>query len=211
MSHHRLYKIWSQVPPTYYQHGVSSNILQRIWHKNKIRNASKIIQHLSFNRCLDVGCASGFMISEIAKKFPDASYYGLDAYDGSIAYAKKQYPSITFKVANAEKIPYKDASFDLLVCYETIEHIEYPAKALKEMKRVLQKNGTVILAMDSGNVAFRSIWYVWEHTFGRAWLGAHLHPFHHTELEQLVKRTGFKIRSKHFTHCGLEVVFVLGV
>ncbi|MBI1862494.1 class I SAM-dependent methyltransferase [Candidatus Microgenomates bacterium] len=209
MPNHRLYGIWKQVPVTYYQRGVQGNILQRIWHRNKLRQVEKIIRGLTFKTCLDVGCAGGFMISEVARKFPRAKYYGIDAFDRAVAYAKAQYPNITFKTGMAENIPFKDNSFDLILFYETIEHVEHPARALKELRRVLKKDGTVILAMDSGNAAFRVIWYVWEHTYGRVWQNAHLHPFHHTELEKLIRRSGFTIRSKQFTHMGLEVVFVL--
>jgi ubiquinone/menaquinone biosynthesis C-methylase UbiE len=149
------------------------------------------------------------MVSEIARLYPDAKYYGVDAYDKAVRYAKRTYPHITFKTGLAEKIPYKSNLFDLVIFYETIEHVEHPARVLKEIRRVLKKNGTVILAMDSGNTAFRLIWYMWEHTYGRVWKNAHLHPFHHSELERLIRNSGFTVKSKRFTHLGLEVVFVM--
>lgn len=204
-----LYKIWHQVPVDYYQQGVKKNLFQKFWHGEKIITAKKIIKTLKFSKCLDVGCASGYMLSEIAKAFPKSKYFGIDVYDRAISYAKKTYPKIEFKVAASEKIPYKNESFDLIICYETIEHVENPLKTLQEARRVLKKDGNFILAMDSGNLLFRTVWFIWENTTGKVWQGAHLNPFHHDELENLIKKSGFKIKQKLFSHFGMEVVFVL--
>ena len=199
LQNHKLYSIWSQVPVTYYQSGVRRNILQKIWHTHKIRLAKKILSQINFNNCLDVGCASGYMISEIAKAYSKRQYFGIDVYDKSIDFAKKRYPSIKFKVSSADKLPYKDNFFDVVLCYETIEHVENPKECLLEMKRVLKKDGTLILCMDSGSLLFRIVWFVWENTKGRVWKKAHIHPFHHEELGNLIKSVKFKIKNQIFS------------
>jgi|SRR3989344_1823334 len=209
MNNDQLYHVWKKVPVDYYQKGIQSNILQRVWHKHKISYAKRIISELTFNKCLDVGCASGYMISEIAKSFPEKQFFGIDAFDKTIEYAKKKYKNIKFEIAKAEKLPFTDNSFGLVICYETIEHVANPKQMLKEIRRILSKDGTVLLAMDSGNLIFRIIWFIWEKTKGSVWNGAHLNPFHHEELESFIRKSGFKIESKNFTHFGLEVVFEL--
>ncbi len=209
MIKHRLYEIWDKVPVTYYQSGVKKNLLQKIWHGIKIAQAKRILSGLQFSNCLDVGCASGYMISQIQQDSPGKKYFGVDIYNKAIKFAKQRYPKISFKVASSGKLPFKDNSFDLSLCYETIEHVEDPEKTLKEIRRVLKKGGTLILAMDSGNWVFRVVWFVWEKTTGRVWQGAHLHPFTHVQLEQVVSKSKFKIKNKLFTHLGMEVVFIL--
>ncbi|MCL5018905.1 MAG: class I SAM-dependent methyltransferase [Patescibacteria group bacterium] len=209
MKNHKLYQIWNKVPVTYYQHGVKTNLLQRVWHTHKINAAKKIIKNLNFKTCLDVGCASGYMISELAKSFPNVKYYGVDVYDKAISFAKRNYPKIDFRIASAEKLPFKDNSFDLILFYETIEHVEHPLECLREIKRVLKKGGVLVLAMDSGSLLFRIIWFIWENTKGKVWQEAHLHPFHHQELEEIIKKAKFNILKKSFTFLGMEVTFVL--
>lgn len=209
MQNHKLYGIWSKVPTNYYQNGIKNNFFQRLWHTHKINLAKKLIIDLNYKNCLDVGCASGFMISEIAKSNSDAKYYGIDVFDKAIDFAKAHYPDIKFAIASAEKLPFKTGTFDLIIFYETIEHVEEPEKCLKEIKRVLRKGGTLLVTMDSGSLLFRAIWFLWENTKGKIWQGAHLHPFHHTELEELIKKAGFKIRKKIFSFLGMEVTFVL--
>lgn len=208
MKSHPLYNIWNKVPVDYYQKGVRRNFLQWIWHNSKINLAKRIIKDLDYQNCLDIGCASGFMLSKIAE-FKKASYVGVDIYDKAINYAKKRYPHISFKKASASKLPFKDNSFDLILCYETIEHVEDPQSCLKEAKRVLRKNGIFILTMDSGSLLFRIVWWFWENSKGQVWQGAHLHPFHHNELEELIKKAGFSVQDKIFSFLDMEVTFVL--
>lgn len=210
METHHLYKVWNQVPVSYYQQGVKKNLFQYLWHTHKINLAKRILSQLKFSNCLDVGCASGYMISRIYSIFPKAKYFGIDIYENAIDYAKKTYPDIDFKLASADKLPFKDNSFDVILFYETIEHVENPNNCLMEIKRVLKKRGTLILTMDSGSLLFRLVWFVWENTKGKIWKGAHLHPFHHSQLEKLIQNSGFKIRNKIFSFFGMEVTFVLG-
>lgn len=206
---HKFYNIWNQVPVTYYQKGIKHNILQKIWHTKKINLAKTILSQIEFKKCLDIGCASGYMTNQISNIFPNAEYFGIDIYDKAISYAKKTYQHINFKVAFAEKLPFKDKSFDLILFYETIEHVENPLEALLEAKRALNEKGTLLLTMDSGNFLFRIVWFVWEKTKGKVWQGAHIHPFHHNELKKLIKKAKFKIIKKIFSHLGMEVTFVL--
>ncbi len=201
--------IWYQVPVEYYQEGVKHSKLQKIWHGGKLRNCLELLKTTQWNTLLDVGCASGYFISKVRDNFPERKYVGIDVYEKAIIYGKKTYQGIDFKVAGADKLPFKNNSFDLVLFYETIEHVKDPEKCLIEIKRVLNPKGHLILAMDSGNFLFRIIWFIWERTYGRVWQGAHLHPFYHKNLEKLINDVGFKINKKMFTHLGMEVVFVL--
>jgi len=150
------------------------------------------------------------MISRLSKSFPNAKYTGVDIYDKAVEYASKTYPYIKFIVASADNLPFSNNSFDLILFYETIEHVQNPSECLKEIKRVLKNDGTLILTMDSGSLLFKITWFFWENTKGKIWKGAHLHPFNHKELEKLISDCKFKIRNKIFSFLGMEVTFILG-
>lgn len=49
-------------------------------------------------------------------------------------------------VSDATDLPYKDQSFDLIICLETLEHARDPWKIAKEIERVVKKNGAIILS-----------------------------------------------------------------
>jgi len=56
------------------------------------------------------------------------------------------YPqNVVDAIASVTCLPYKDASFGCVVCEHVLEHVEEPAKAIAEMRRVLKPNGLLIL------------------------------------------------------------------
>lgn len=99
---------------------------------------------------LDAGCDGGFLTFYLVKNGAK-KIYGIDLSPGfikkNIKNAKKW--KLTgktfFRVGDVEKLPYKDKSFDFIVCSEVLEHVENPKKVISEFKRVLKKGGVVLL------------------------------------------------------------------
>lgn len=208
-SQKELTRIWEQVPENYYERSIASNPLKKYWHTLKVITFKKLIGRKQPKTILDVGCASGRMANEISKVFPTSKITAVDVYQKAISFGKKHYPHIKFIKADAHKLPFKTNSFDLVICYEVIEHLVNPLKSLLEIKRVIKKDGHAIIAMDSGNITFRIVWWISEKTICRVWQNAHLHPYTHRELEAVIKQAGFKIVKKEFSHFGMEVSFLL--
>ena len=178
----KIEKVLNQVPPDYYDKGINSNIFQRIWHTKKLSMCKAIISDVKCNNILDIGCAGGTFTNNISNIFPKAKITGIDAYSSAIEYGIKKYPHINFILADAHNIPFKDKSFDLVICYETIEHLINPLIALKEMRRALKNDGHAIVAMDSGSLLFKIVWWFWVKTKGKVWQGTHLNPFNHNKF-----------------------------
>lgn len=61
--------------------------------------------------------------------------------------SKKKRPDNLYFVADVTKLPFKDYIFDKIICTEVLEHVSTPIIALKEMNRVLNKHGYVILTV----------------------------------------------------------------
>jgi ubiquinone/menaquinone biosynthesis C-methylase UbiE len=198
--------ILHQVPPDYYQKGVKNNLLQRIWHTNKLRNVLDLIKY-NPEHILDVGCASGWFISQVNKRFPKAKCVGLDAYKKAIIYGRKKYKSIKFIQADAHNLPFADSSFDLIVCTEVLEHVLEPKGVLGEMRRVLKRQGAAIIEMDTGNLLFNTIWYVWTNLKGKVWRDAHVHKFNSVKLEKMIENSGFIVEKKELFNFGMAAVF----
>jgi len=56
-----------------------------------------------------------------------------------------------FLIADAEQLPYKTESFDKIVCSSSLEHFSDDVKALREMNRVLKRNGVILITTDSSS------------------------------------------------------------
>lgn len=94
-------------------------------------------------RVLDIGCGDGALSYLLAKQGVRVS--GLDNEELGLAYAKRNVPQAEFVLASAYELPFGEASFDLVVSSELIEHLEQPEKMLAEAVRVLRPGGQLIL------------------------------------------------------------------
>ncbi len=203
--------IWKQVPPDYYQTGVKNNLFQWLWHTWKWNSMEKFFKNLNTKpvKILDVGCASGFLTSQIAAFFPLSESFGIDSYKKAIEFGRKTYPNIKFKFADAHRLPFKNESFDLITCIETLEHLENPEGAISEMYRCIRRNGRVLIGQDTDNLLFKMIWIIWTKRRGKVWHNSHLHPYGPNSLEKLIKKCGFKIIKRKFSHLSMEIFFLV--
>ena len=64
---------------------------------------------------------------------------------GSEKLLSKVPEGIKTKEGSVLNIPYKDESFDIIICVEALEHSLNPQNAINEMLRVLMKNGKIII------------------------------------------------------------------
>lgn len=113
-------------------------------HINRYKFATKYIKNKSV---LDIACGCGYGTSILANAGA-TKLIGIDNSTHSISYANKRYPhkKIKYLLADAQTIPLKNNSIDTLISFETIEHIRDYKLFLKEIKRVLKKNATVVIS-----------------------------------------------------------------
>lgn len=204
-------EIWDQVPPDYYQKGVKKNILQKFWHKNKLNNVigSIKLKHQNPKNILDVGSASGWFLKELKKTFINSECVGIDAYKKAIDYGKKTYANIELLNADAHRIPFRNNTFEVIVCCEVLEHVENPETVIKEMKRVLKNDGSLIIEIDTGNWLFKLVWYFWTNLRKGVWRDSHVHSFSVNKLKSLFAKNGLKIKKVKIFNFSMAVVFVL--
>lgn len=195
--HKDLEKIWKQVPPDYYQKGIRTNLLQKFWHTRKLKAILELISVYPIS-ILDVGCASGWFLNEISKRYPNAQCTGIDVYNKAIFYGKKKYKNLHLFQADAHNIPYPDNSFNVVICTEVLEHVSNPEKVLQEIKRVLKRDGIAIVEMDTGNWMFKSIWHIWTNIFRGVWRDSHIHTFNTQLLQKMISKNKFSVNKNIF-------------
>lgn len=93
---------------------------------------------------LDVGCAKGFMMHDLAELIPGITVKGIDISEYAILNAiEGMQPHL--EVGNATKLPFEDKSFDVTISINTVHNLEREecAKALQEIERVSRKGSFI--------------------------------------------------------------------
>ena len=124
----------------------------RRWIEYDRRNESliKLSEPKTGQKILDIGCAWGYSLMRLDSMGVFA--YGIDVDLQAIEFGGKlaEYNGykIDIRYANAKSLPFPDENFDAIICAETLEHIplENRLSVLQEMKRVVKKNGKMVLS-----------------------------------------------------------------
>jgi len=97
-------------------------------------------------RVLDCGCGAGYGAAELAATA--AMVVGIDRAAEAIAFARENYrlPNLSFEQASCTEVPHGAGSFDLVVAFEVIEHLENWRAFLVEVRRILAPGGQFIVS-----------------------------------------------------------------
>lgn len=98
-------------------------------------------------RVLDVGSGEGYGSAILATRADHV--VGIDVDGSAITHAQRAYGSnsrLHFRHVEVGPLPFEDAEFDLIVCFEVIEHLAKPEALLPELARVLAPSGTLLIS-----------------------------------------------------------------
>lgn len=154
---------YDEIPPGYYYEKlINGSPVQKFWHREKFREVATRIRPQ--DHVLDFGCGPGSFLAILAEELPEVKAVGLDIASGQIDFAMNKIGSqfkdgrISFcsLKGNEKRVPFDDASFDVVTSIEVIEHIHpyAAAKALGEMRRILKPDGRIIITTPN----YRSLW-----------------------------------------------------
>lgn len=109
---------------------------------------------------LEAGCGVGAQTKIVAPMNPESKFISIDISEDSIIKAEKlikqrNINNVEFQIGNIFSLNFPDEYFDhILICF-VLEHLPNPYEALKSLKRVLKKGGTITLIEgDHGSAYF---------------------------------------------------------
>ena len=147
------------------------------------------IQKLSKKgRLLDIGCAYGFFI-ELARK-RGWNVTGVEISKDTCQYAKN---NLKLNVINKalEEAKFTNGAFDVVTMFDVVEHLPDPQKTVKEIKRILNPNGLIVVTTPNiGSLMAKILGKNWEEIKR---IREHIYFFSKDTLRKMLEANGFEI------------------
>lgn len=163
-------------------------------------------------KLLDVGCGVGDFAESFKHYRPGLEIHATDISSNAIAKAKKRKLKVIFKVADAQKLSFKNETFDVVTCFDLIEHVCYPKKVIGEIYRVLKPGGLfhAFIPTEKNLLSVEGLFIKlgWK---GKEIYGGHPHHFSKKQVLSLLEKTGFKVEKvrwgEHLINQIIEVLY----
>jgi 2-polyprenyl-3-methyl-5-hydroxy-6-metoxy-1,4-benzoquinol methylase len=103
-------------------------------------------------RVLDAGCGTAYGATILADAGA-ASVVGVDVAEEVLRTVEPRIPkSVRLMVADVQELPFEDGAFDVVVCFEVLEHLDEAEQAVNEFARILAKGGFVVVSSPNRTV-----------------------------------------------------------
>jgi len=149
-----------------------------------VKSRYKMILKYAGKSILDIGCGSGEYVKSLLKA-------GYEVKGIDILYNEnwKNIDNDSFNVGEINNLPYSYDSFDTLLAFEVLEHLENPDKALKEMYKVTNNNIIISVPNCKQPEVFRLSGLAYHHWIDRT----HKQFFTIETLKEKMQANGFNI------------------
>jgi SAM-dependent methyltransferase len=147
-------------------------------------------------KILDIGCGTGANL-EMLSRFGDAE--GVDVSVDALAFCRERGLG-NVRQGEAERLPWKDGSFDLVTGLDVVEHLDDDAAGLREMRRVLRPGGYAFVFVP----AFMFLWGVQDD------ISNHRRRYTLKSLLQTVREAGFEIERATYANISFFLPVLLG-
>ena len=165
------------------------------WHEDALAVAPPV----AGQKVLEVGCGVGDFATHLARQ--GAVMTAVDFSPAAIELAQARMAAnlvqISFSTADAQSLPFADATFDVVFSCECLEHIPDPPQALREMARVLRPGGRLVLTTENYSNAMILAWLMswWRGEPFNS--GTHVQPieqfFLFWRVRAMMRRAGFAV------------------
>ncbi len=145
-------------------------------------------------RLLDAGCGGGYLLREAARAGTVIfrELHGLDISVAALQVARVEAPRVRLVLAQGERLPYPDRTFDAVACLGNLEHFIDPAAGAREIARVCRPGGAAWLLLPNSFYS-GDIWRVVRTGYG---------PNHHQVIDRFATVNEWR---DFLEACGLRV------
>lgn len=120
--------------------------------ERRIRAVVELADRAPGDRVLDVGCGVGHVL----ERFGPRNVVGVDLSPTMLSGARRRLgPDPGLVRAFAERLPFPESAFDVVVCTEVLEHTMEPRSTLRELARVASPGGRIVISIPNEPVIER--------------------------------------------------------
>lgn len=130
---------------------------------------------------LEIGCGTGFVLSALAKRFPDARFTGSEVFTRGLHFAAQRVPTARLCQMDARRIGHRD-EFDVIGAFDVLEHIAEDTIVLEQIHEALMPGGILILTVPQHP-------WLWSHSDDYA---CHEQRYTEAELTRKTRAAGFE-------------------
>ncbi|MGH9929786.1 MAG: class I SAM-dependent methyltransferase [Pyrinomonadaceae bacterium] len=174
---------------------IIKSFLDRLVRDLRANRAAQDQQGSALN-ILDVGCGTGANL-EMLSEFGEAE--GVDVSAEALSFCQARGLE-KVKLGAAEALPYDDSSFDLATGLDVVEHLDDDLAGLKEMRRVLRRDGRALLFVP----AFMFLWGVQDD------ISNHRRRYTLKGLKRVVREAGFEVERATYVNISFFAPILLG-
>lgn len=186
-----IFKLWRMRNTVYFAdydlRAFRSRLLpQRMWHRKRYHLSMSMLSKAS--PTLEIGCGTGRMF------FAHPDHVGLDIDIRKVRFLSQfNYQAM---LGDARKLPFPKNSFPQIICQEVIEHVADPKKIIKEIARVLEPGGNLVLSTpDYGPSSFWPfIEKIYEKVMPHAYAEEHITHYDEKSLRKELEKSGLKVK-----------------
>lgn len=139
-------------------------------------------------RLLEVGSGMGHLVGQLEDTFQT---FGIDINHWAVKKSKEVVGKSHLQTASAQELPFADKTFNVVIIKHIVEHLPDPARAIREIGRVTEPGGTLILATPN----LSSLLKPWK---GDKWIGyqdpTHISLKPPEEWLSLIRDAGFRLK-----------------
>lgn len=164
--------------------------LMRWFRQRKLTQRRKIVEKYSnrkYGQLLDVGCATGLFLNEMAQA--GWQVRGVELTESAVEYARTRF-NLDIYHGRLIDAPYPPSSFDVISFWDALEHTYSPMTTLTKTAELLRTDGLIAINVPNWESPDRD----W---FGAHWIGLdpprHLYVFTQDVLEQMLHKNKFEV------------------
>lgn len=130
---------------------------------------------------LEMGCGTGFVLSQIQQSFPNIKLCGGDLFSKGLVFTRSKVPNANLLQIDGRKMPF-DGEFDAIGAFDILEHIDEDELVLSNMHRALKSGGGILITVPQHPF----LWSQWDE------IAFHKRRYTQGELVEKIRRAGFE-------------------